>query len=890
MGSNAEGRCVDANVFAAHLAGTLSSEEARAVEEHFDRCPTCRKEFSALASTEGGSTGSERLPWLAVGSRVGRYVITSLIGQGGMGIVYRAHDPQLGRAIALKMMRGEVSDRQKARLMVEAQAMARLSHPNVVAIHDLIVEDGHLFIAMELIEGTSLGKWLAGERPRADVMRVFRDAGRGLAAAHAVGIVHGDFKPENVLVDEARHRVCVTDFGLARFESTEAASSSAASSTSFDSMLAGTPAYMAPEQFRHERVVPATDQFSFCVALYEALYGSWPFQGTTIESRAAALARDSIPPAPPDKGVSTAVGDALLRGLARSPEDRFPSMAALLDALASESAKTRSRHAAALSLALFAALLVAWLGHHWMVAVRGAAAPTAQERLAGAWDVERKSASEAAFLATNKSYAEDTWRAAERNLDEYVQSWSALYTELAKVKAPGADVLRKRACVEDRLAEIGALSDVFAHADSAVLGHAIEATQALVPVAQCTDLKSAAIRPPLPADPETARKVVEIRHRLAEVRLARAAGASKRGIALADQAVNDARSLGYRPLEAQAVLEYGEVMALTKSHATGEALLREAVSIAESVGDDRSKARALLSLYGTFRWEEKPELVAMARDQSIAAVARLGDDQELQESLEIGLGSEELQAGRWPEAGQYFEKAVAIAEKIHGTSSVKYGTYNVLLALALSQMGDHQRALPLQQRALAILNVAGHETPAVSVARMGVSIELLELLRAQDAEAELRRVVPFYESEFGPEVAAFPRDLLGWALSEQGRYSEALTLHQRSLDAYDQLGKPDFTDRVDSALGMGRAHLGLRQPALAIPFLERARAIVAPSKKASQAEATVLLAEALATTKGGTKRALALAASACLALEATGKGPRHDRDLARAEAVLQKRP
>jgi len=232
--------------------------------------------------------------------RVGRYRILGRIGQGGMGVVYRAHDPELARDVAVKLMNAESLDEgetatARTRLIREARAMARLAHPNVIHVYDVgAVEDG-VFIAMELVEGESLAAWVArAPRDWRDVLRHYVDAGRGLAAAHAAGVIHRDFKPENVLVG-ADGRVRVGDFGLA-------GAPALAGAPSFDDMrstdaaldvgavegtltrtgaLLGTPKYMAPEQEHGLVASDAGDQFSFCVALYEALYGQPPFAGTT---------------------------------------------------------------------------------------------------------------------------------------------------------------------------------------------------------------------------------------------------------------------------------------------------------------------------------------------------------------------------------------------------------------------------------------------------------------------------------------------------------------------------------------------------------------------------------------------------------------------------------
>ncbi|MCA9713747.1 MAG: serine/threonine protein kinase, partial [Myxococcales bacterium] len=228
------------------------------------------------------------------GTRIARYAIIERLGAGGFGVVYRAHDPQLDRDVALKLLHPGAGDSDaRARLLREARAAAKIRHPNVVNIHDADEVDGRVFIAMELIDGVSLRAWMARARPWRDVLDVFLKAGDGLRAAHDVGLVHRDFKPDNVLIEHSG-RVRVLDFGLARPAFSEdprpespddAAADTLAAGASLDLMtsalthsglLLGTPAYMAPEQFHHRPLDARMDQFSFCVALYEGLFGARP--------------------------------------------------------------------------------------------------------------------------------------------------------------------------------------------------------------------------------------------------------------------------------------------------------------------------------------------------------------------------------------------------------------------------------------------------------------------------------------------------------------------------------------------------------------------------------------------------------------------------------------
>jgi formylglycine-generating enzyme required for sulfatase activity len=325
-------------------------------------------------------------PDLAIGARIGRYVILERVGNGAMGVVYGAYDPELDRKIALKLLRGVgagAGPQAGARMMREAKAMARLSHPNVAAVHDVGLCDGQVFLATEFLSGGTVRDWMeAAPRGWREINIVFIASGRGLAAAHAAGLVHRDFKPDNVLLDK-EGRARVVDFGLARnTETTDSQAGDEPSPPKYDpnkatgvdlnetgkldkltrtGALMGTPAYMAPEQFLGEATDERTDQFSFCVALYEALFGERPFGGDTVLSLSVSVTEGQIRPIPKDRDVPAWVRRAVLRGLRTRREDRYPSMIALIAALEADPAIKRRRRLVAVGLAsiALASMLVA---------------------------------------------------------------------------------------------------------------------------------------------------------------------------------------------------------------------------------------------------------------------------------------------------------------------------------------------------------------------------------------------------------------------------------------------------------------------------------------------------------------------------------------------------
>jgi serine/threonine protein kinase len=373
---------LDDNAAAEFASGSMTPSAQSKIEAHLASCRDCRELVAALAMDAGTDSHADTLPQqpdpsspsqasqrptrtLAIGDRVGRYLVLSALGAGGMGVVFAAYDPQLDRKVALKLLRAGITYNTKdarTRLRREAQAIAQLSHPNVVNVYDVgTTDDGDLYIAMEFVEGDTLTLWLK-KYPRTwrDIVDVFLQAARGLLAAHSVGLLHRDFKPDNVLVG-GDGRVRVTDFGLARSVITpedavrapgrfrRPSSSPGPSALNVEltatGTVLGTPRYMAPEQLKGPDIDHRADQFSFCVALYEALYGMHPLPGSTAVSM---LEKQEKAQPPPEivKGIPPVIARAVMTGLERERSKRFPSMGALISALVPPPQRSPARYAA----------------------------------------------------------------------------------------------------------------------------------------------------------------------------------------------------------------------------------------------------------------------------------------------------------------------------------------------------------------------------------------------------------------------------------------------------------------------------------------------------------------------------------------------------------------
>ena len=393
--------------------------------------------MQTLADLENRSDPQE----LSRGSTLGRYVIIEPIGSGGMGTVYRAYDPQLNRGVALKILSVKHADRQtveraKARLIREAQALAQLSHPNVVAVHDAGTFEADVFVAMELVEGKTLDDWMKdNKRSIKEIISVMTAAGRGLSAAHKAGLIHRDFKPGNVIVGDDG-RVRVLDFGLARAadqvevdeEKSEALDVQSDSTNSFDVKeissdstpnwlqsplthaggIMGTPMYMAPEQHLGLKTDERTDQFGFCVVLYELLYGKRPFAARSLKKLKREVIRQRVSVPKEGTDVPSWLWQIVQKGLSAKPEDRYPNIDSVLEDLDKDPeeeqlqkriARRRRRYLVSLILLTIALPIGVWYGLRYRTVELCKAA---EGEFEGVWDVKTKASVKKAFFRCEK--------------------------------------------------------------------------------------------------------------------------------------------------------------------------------------------------------------------------------------------------------------------------------------------------------------------------------------------------------------------------------------------------------------------------------------------------------------------------------------------------------
>jgi tetratricopeptide (TPR) repeat protein/predicted Ser/Thr protein kinase len=775
------------------------------------------------------------------GTEVGRFVVFGMLGRGAMGEVYAAHDPELDRTVAIKLLRtrsgwSTASD-GRARLMREAQAIAKVSHPNVVVVFDVGTFDGRVFIAMEFVEGHTLGYWLqAGRRTLVEILDVFTAAGRGLQAAHEKGLVHRDFKPENVMVG-VDGTVHVMDFGLVRLpldrdersgeptamerRSTPVpiadaedpmatriinapthARSSGSGSTSGAAMasnltqtgsIMGTPAYMSPEQFRGEHTDARTDQFSFCVALYEALYGERPFAGTNVADLAESVTNGMIRPGPAASEVPASIRGALIRGMSPDPEQRFPSMNVLLAEIRQEPALAAARKFAA-----------------------GAAA-----KLEGIWEVgESKDAGETrarvetrrAFLATGKPYAATTFEAASRILDRFAHRWTELYVDTCKAThlrgEQSTDALDLRmGALEEALGDLRALCRQFRCATPDLVENAVQAANALGTLERCADIEllRAIVRPP--DDPLTRTTVEELRVRLSEVRTSAHMGRIAEGLKAAVAIEGDARKTGYAPLLAEVLLALGLMQSEVSDIEKATRTLEDAVWTAVLCRHDEIVAQATACLiFVAGHAQSKFDVGEIWSRHAEAVLGRIGGHDLVRGWLYNNRGVMRATQGRLHDATADMQLAIEAKQKALGPDDPDVAVSINNVAIYFAGLGEVERAAEHARRAVKIMESSlGLDHPRAAPPLVNYAEFLNRLGRFEEAREAAERALAVFERETDPNgvYVAYPLSQLGLSQIGMGRFEQAIAPLERAVRIREA--------KEGIIANLAQAHFGLAQ-------------------------------------------------------------------------------
>ncbi len=932
-------KCLDDNQVVLLLDGALAEGALAEVEAHLDECVACRRVVGAAAPS--GDAPTSNAPARAAraldrGAIIGRYVVLSLLGEGGMGKVYRAYDPELDRAVALKLLRTPGKADGARRLIArEARALGKLSHPNVVQVYDVGEHEGDVFVAMELVDGLSLDAWCRGAPAPGwrEVLAAYLDAARGLRAAHDKGIIHRDVKPSNILRGHDG-RVRVADFGLAAIGASPPRGGEEAPLDAGDlpdaqltatGARVGTPLYMAPEQHEGAEATASSDQFGLCVALYEGLHGAPPFPLSSLADLVAAKKAGVLGSLPEGARPPAWVHAAIARGLAPAPEDRHPSMDALISALRDDlDARRRARLRKAFVLSI-AAALVAIAAVGW--GRSGASSdPCAhpERQLAGAWDEEVKGRVRSAFLGTKRGHAEATVTRVLARLDGYGAEWAAMRGEICAASrgapTPREDLALRAACLDRRRGQLRSLTTLLGEGpDPALLDRAVEMSAGLAPIAWCADTEALLARVRPPEDPAVRARVAALEPRIDLVEALFAAGKFKEGLALGEPLLIEAKGVPYAPLRAQAELVVGQLRDGSGDYDGAEALLRAAaVSAAEGKDDvlaltawsellfvvaDRQRrfdeARAIRALGPTaaVRVEDARTLAKWADVEGVV-LSRIGQHADARAAHERALtlreealgpdhpdvavslnnlGMDLCAVGDCWSAMTILERAVAASERSLGPEHPDTARSLGNLGNTLRRVGDYAGAEAAHARALAIKEKGlGPDHPSVAATLTNLGNVLFAMGEPARAVAAYERSLVIKEKGLGPDHPDVASSLvgLGRASIRAGQLDEAARLLERARAAREKRLGPKHPDLSGPLLGLGELSIARGVPAEAARHLERALALDSPEWKS---EIQLTLAEALRRSGHDRPRARALAEEARAAFERARHRPGLDR-------------
>ncbi|NVB39065.1 protein kinase [Pseudenhygromyxa sp. WMMC2535] len=783
------------------------------------------------------------------GKRVGRYLIFEHLGEGSMGVVWGAYDPELDRKVALKLVRVTGDDERarsrRARLRREAQAIAKLNHPNVVGVYDVGVEGTEqVFVAMEYVRGGTLEAWMAsapGPRPWSEVLARFIPAGRGLAAAHAVGIVHRDFKPANVLLGEDG-RPRVADFGIARTVEDEESDSPLTTTTVPDWVLGGrtltrtgawlgTPAYMAPEQYLQAEVDARCDQFAFCVALFEALHGRRPFVGHDVETLMRAVARGEVTPPPRDSAVPQRINEALTRGLATDPRARWPDMDALLAAL-TEAPQERGRRPlfwGALVIAGLAAGL-ALSRERSPVAEGPCSEDDAIAALGSTWTPARRDALAERAAALDGAGATWTFTRLVPRLDGWSGAWRDGWIdacEATHARGEQSEALHDRrvACLERQRRRFSAYVALLEEGEGEQLRGALDNFDELDAPDECEDLERLMRGAAPPEDLESRAQVERLAAELdaiAAMSLAEDWEAVRRALVPVAAAVE---AEGWPPLVAELRYLQGRSLAKDKALDAGEAAFLDALTGALAIGaDDLAVRSALADAQLVAEWDARQD-DALVLLRIAAAIAERAGDPALAAEVELTRAEVLERGGEFQASLDAATRAVALV----GDDSYALGLARYRQCLALYHLGRYvesrdryddaqaawgDRFAPSHRLRLGMLNAAGLLAGAAGD---------WETAKARFSELLARR-----EAVFGPvhpEVSDALQNL-GVAQQNLWDFAGARRSYERALAIREREFGPDNLYVGHGLANLSRVYVMLDEGSRAVDTAQRALEII----------------------------------------------------------------
>ncbi|WP_170135539.1 serine/threonine-protein kinase [Nannocystis exedens] len=814
--------CIDEQRAQAFVGATLAEPARLEVEDHVDECASCRQLLAAMIRVH--STPSHDAGCL-VGGRIGRYQVRAVIGRGAMGEVFRGEDLELARPVALKRLHSQVAGTAGSRghLIREARAAAQLQHPNVVAVHEIVDVGAETFLVMEWIEGATLRAWLR-QRTRGwqEIVQVVLAAGRGLAAAHAAGLLHRDFKPENILIDkEGRPRVA--DFGLARPIGAPTSTGllpQAHALTAATGALSGTPAYLAPE-LTGMLPPPAggiaapvgrahdarTDQYAFAVTLYEALHDSHPFAGTTPEGMWSEMAGGRIRRG--SRRIPAWLDRAVRRGLAVDPARRWPDLTTMLDGLDRGIRRTRRRLTLMVAAAIGAVIVMGLLaplaqpeepcGDHLVDSVWNAEAQAALARRFEAVAPER-SAATIASITSLVAHWTDAWR---------LQRRSACLAGPARAA--------RVSCLDRQLGELRAQLAVWEKADASVVDHATAAVVALPSPAECVDARAT-------TSPASASLLAST----ARVDALQRSGRWEEAMVHAPEVLAQAERTTELGPRAQAMLAVARVELDAHARTAAREHAIAAARAASNAREDDLLAAALL-VEAAALIDDHRAADALGVCDAVEAFAARGLPRS--ERIEIVRADALFQLGRTDEAIAHYRRGIAQLEVAAARDPARrLGLASAIGALgsALGKVDRIAEGAAELRRALEIEEAAfGPQHPEVGRTLHDLAVLERRNGEIEDAERHFERARAIFAAVDGEatlEVATTDSALadLAWM---RGDLDRAQRLAERALEALARTGldEPVLRSQLESQLGA--VQQARDRCSAAIPHYERALAL-----------------------------------------------------------------
>lgn len=774
----------------------------------------------------------ERLPEIEPGTILdGKLRVESVLGRGGMGVVYLAHHLKLDRLVALKLTVAEGEGATK-RLLAEARAMARVIHENVIVVYDVGTFGDGVFIAMEYLDGGTVRDWLKEPRTWREVIALFVQAGRGLEAAHERGLVHRDFKPENVLLGRDG-RVRVGDFGLALAQPAmqdsdgtgesqeESGRSSKTSRLTAPGSAAGTPAYMAPEQAFGDLADARSDQFSFCVSLFEGLFEQRPFEASTLPELLGAISEGRIHVPAKRTGVPGHIRRALVVGLSVGRNDRFPNMGALLAELARDPAATLRRGSA--TAAVVAGVAVAT----WAFAARDDDACAGSDlALEDVWGEDIAAKIEAAFSATEVPDAAQAWSRAEEVLAEYADAWKDAHRETCEAthrhKTQSAELLDLRmACLDRRRRALAATVAVLSEPDPAIVRNARAAASGLPELDRCRDIDTLREVVAIPADKVEEAGAVQATLALAAANVA--AGHPKEGQQLANEALSTAEALGLPALLTDALVTVSAADQGSIDWAAASAHAQAGIAAATRAHDDRALAELAVRLVFVEGYGMQRPRAEIWAPMAEAWLDRIESPGRLTTQLENANGLIARRNAHFAEALDHFATALSAVSDTEGIAA-----YSIrgMIAETHRQMGDLKTASALTAENIRdVRNSLGEGHPLY-----GQELNLSAAISLAQGDAKkaidgFERALVIREDVFGPDslLAAQTCTNIGQALLSTGETERAMSFYQRSLKIFE--AEEASNSSVNALMGIAGAYAQNEDLEHSVEYIRRAIAI-----------------------------------------------------------------